>query len=350
MTQEEYLEALRSGAKMNFNDLIKLINENYNYTPASFINGDLQNTATENQGSAKLFCFGVIHQLTKLEVLHCFGEHYQGVLNDPQGDSHQNIRNFIIYGWEGLKFDSPVLVETSNPKYPLQADSKQNFGTTLIRSINQLYDFMGYYVKKNFIIRDLCINMNTHQNTIFHQLDKFIKHSHSFAMTIFRKITHSAKLVILLITPTYYAFIIIIIVSVSGGRYVLFQSETVNNTTNITNNTTNIINNTTNTTNNPPIASIAAAVPIVAQVVIDIESLFEVIDIEPLFEVIDIESLFEVIDIEPFKQKQQEIDDLNLTLSTAATNIAEQAIHPTVNQIFEEIENDLAAIVPEEVK
>ncbi len=343
MTQEEYLEALRSGAKMNFNDLIKLINENYNYTPASFINGDLQNTATENQGSAKLFCFGVIHQLTKLEVLHCFGEHYQGVLNDPEGDSHQNIRNFIIYGWEGLKFDSPVLVETSNPKYPLQADSKQNFGTTLIRSINQLYDFMGYYVKKNFIIRDLCINMNTHQNTIFHQLDNFIKHSHSFAMTIFRKITHSAKLV----TPTY-AFIIITIVS--GGRYVLFQSETVNNTTNITNNTTNIINNTTNTTNNPPIASIAAAVPIVAQVVIDIESLFEVIDIEPLSKVIDIESLFEVIDIEPFKQKQQEIDDLNLTLSTAATNIAEQAIHPTVNQIFEEIENDLAAIVPEEVK
>jgi hypothetical protein len=52
-----------------------------------------------------------------------------------------------------------------------------------------------------------------------------------------------------------------------------------------------------------------AAVPIVAQVVIDIESLFEVIDIEPLSKVIDIESLFEVIDIEPFKQKQQEIDD-----------------------------------------
>ncbi|VVH56652.1 Type III effector HopPmaJ [uncultured Gammaproteobacteria bacterium] len=349
MTQEEYLEALRSGAKMNFNDLIKLINENYNYTPASFINGDLQNTATENQGSAKLFCFGVIHQLTKLEVLHCFGEHYQGVLNDPQGDSHQNIRNFIIYGWEGLKFDSPVLVETSNPKYPLQADSKQNFGTTLIRSINQLYDFMGYYVKKNFIIRDLCINMNTHQNTIFHQLDNFIKHSHSFAMTIFRKITHSAKLGVLM-SIHIYAKVFIIITIVSGGRYVLFQSETVNNTTNITNNTTNIINNTTNTTNNPPIAFIATAAPIVAQVVIDIESLFEVIDIESLFEVIDIESLFEVIDIEPFKQKQQEIDDLNLTLSTAATNIAEQAIHPTVNQIFEEIENDLAAIVPEEVK
>ena len=34
---------------------------------------------------------------------------YQEVLNDPEGDSHANIRNFITYGWEGLKFESPVL-------------------------------------------------------------------------------------------------------------------------------------------------------------------------------------------------------------------------------------------------
>ncbi|SSC08103.1 hypothetical protein [bacterium endosymbiont of Bathymodiolus sp. 5 South] len=45
--------------------------------------------------------------------------------------------------------------------------------------------------------------MNNHQNAIFHQLDNFMKHSHSFAMTIFHKITKSAKLVILLIIPTY---------------------------------------------------------------------------------------------------------------------------------------------------
>ena len=43
--------------------------------------------------------------------------------------------------------------------------------------------------------------MNNHQNAIFRQLDNFIKHSRSIAMTIFHKITHSAKLVILLITP-----------------------------------------------------------------------------------------------------------------------------------------------------
>ncbi|CAC9638049.1 hypothetical protein [uncultured Gammaproteobacteria bacterium] len=45
--------------------------------------------------------------------------------------------------------------------------------------------------------------MNNHQNAIFHQLDNFMKHSHSFAMTIFHKITKSAKLVILLIIPIY---------------------------------------------------------------------------------------------------------------------------------------------------
>ncbi|CAC9463494.1 hypothetical protein [uncultured Gammaproteobacteria bacterium] len=51
--------------------------------------------------------------------------------------------------------------------------------------------------------RDLCINMNNHQNAIFYPLDNFIKHSHNFAMIIFHKITNSAKLVILLIIPTY---------------------------------------------------------------------------------------------------------------------------------------------------
>jgi hypothetical protein len=45
--------------------------------------------------------------------------------------------------------------------------------------------------------------MNNHQNAIFHQLGDFMKHSHSFAMTIFHKITKSAKLVTLLIIPTY---------------------------------------------------------------------------------------------------------------------------------------------------
>ncbi len=109
MTQEEYLETLRSGARMKFEDLIALIDDDYNYTPAGFTNGEVENTADENQGSAKLFCFAAIHQLSQLETLHCFGQYYQDVLNTPESDSHGNIRNFMTYGWGGLKFESPVL-------------------------------------------------------------------------------------------------------------------------------------------------------------------------------------------------------------------------------------------------
>ena len=109
MTQDEYIEILKSGAKMKFEDLMSIIDQDYEYTPAAFSNGEVENSVDENQGSAKLFCFAAVNQLSALETLHCFGQHYQEVLNDPKGDSHANIRNFITYGWEGLKFESPVL-------------------------------------------------------------------------------------------------------------------------------------------------------------------------------------------------------------------------------------------------
>lgn len=109
MTETEYLQVLRSGANMPFEDLMTLIDAHYQHTPAAFSNGDLENSAKENQGSAKLFCFGAIYQLSVLETLHCFGQYYQAVLSDPKGSTHQNIRNFITYSWDGLKFSAPVL-------------------------------------------------------------------------------------------------------------------------------------------------------------------------------------------------------------------------------------------------
>lgn len=109
MTQEEYLEQLKSGAIVDFEELITLIDDNYQHTPAAFTNGDLENNSDENQSSAKLFCFAAMHHLNALETLHCFAQHYRAVLDDPNGDSHPNIRNFMTYGWDGLKFASPVL-------------------------------------------------------------------------------------------------------------------------------------------------------------------------------------------------------------------------------------------------
>ena len=109
MTQDEYLEALKSGASIEFEELISIIDKQYHYTSAAFTNGDMENSKDENQNSAKLFCFAAMYQLTELETLNCFGQYYQEVLNTPDGDSHPNIRNFITYGWSGLKFNSPVL-------------------------------------------------------------------------------------------------------------------------------------------------------------------------------------------------------------------------------------------------
>jgi S-adenosylmethionine synthetase len=77
------------------------------------------------------------------------------------------------------------------------------FTLNLTNTLQQVIVELGYG-ESELLIRlvdaaeiQLLNNMNNHQNAIFHQLDNFMKHSHSFAMTIFHKITNSAKLVIL---------------------------------------------------------------------------------------------------------------------------------------------------------
>jgi len=44
--------------------------------PTAFMNGGLTNKEDENQGFAKVFCFGLMHSLSEQQVLWCFGEHY----------------------------------------------------------------------------------------------------------------------------------------------------------------------------------------------------------------------------------------------------------------------------------
>jgi len=60
----------------------------------------LTNKEDENQGSVKVFCFGLMHSLSEQQVLRCFGEHYQSVLSTPEDDtSHLIILNFMRSGW-----------------------------------------------------------------------------------------------------------------------------------------------------------------------------------------------------------------------------------------------------------
>src|SRR5690606_357625 len=113
MTLETFLSKLKNTPEaIEFSKTISVIESLYEFTPTSFKNGDLQNNAGENSGSCKLLAFAKLQSLTKEETLACFGKYYfEEVLNDPKGNGHQNIRNFMKTGFEGLVFDSIPLEE-----------------------------------------------------------------------------------------------------------------------------------------------------------------------------------------------------------------------------------------------
>ncbi|MGV0923488.1 HopJ type III effector protein [Empedobacter tilapiae] len=93
----------------NFVDVINYIEENYNYTASAFLNGNQENSKDQNQGSAKVFAFAKLNDFSKEDTLKLFAEHYQSVLENPKGVDHNNIRQFMLNGWEGIKFENEVL-------------------------------------------------------------------------------------------------------------------------------------------------------------------------------------------------------------------------------------------------
>lgn len=100
-------------SKLNFNDVISFINDNYHYTPVAFTNGALHNSAGTNEGSAKIFGFAKLQGLNAVDTLKLFCEHYQAVLATPNGNDHANIRNFIHWGWQGFAMPTNSLTPRS---------------------------------------------------------------------------------------------------------------------------------------------------------------------------------------------------------------------------------------------
>ncbi|KJD34007.1 type III effector [Tamlana nanhaiensis] len=113
MTIDTFTTKLKNNSKaIAFSETMETIEANYNFTPTAFTNGDLHNEAGQNSGSCKLFAFAKKQNFSKAETLACFGQFYfDEVLNDPDGTGHQNIRNFMKTGFEGLTFEGEVLVE-----------------------------------------------------------------------------------------------------------------------------------------------------------------------------------------------------------------------------------------------
>lgn len=95
--------------KKSFPETIAYIDENYYFTPTTFKNGNQLNNAGENNGSCKIFAFAKLNQLSKEETLSLFGDFYNDVLNTPEATDHQNIRNFMTFGWDGIQFEGDAL-------------------------------------------------------------------------------------------------------------------------------------------------------------------------------------------------------------------------------------------------
>lgn len=97
---------------ITFSEVIAHIDEHFDFTPTRFTNGTAVNEAGQNNGSCKIFSFAKLRGLTQTQTLSLFGDYYRvDVLGNPEGTDHQNIRNFIQHGWEGIKFDGEALKE-----------------------------------------------------------------------------------------------------------------------------------------------------------------------------------------------------------------------------------------------
>jgi len=100
---------------VTFSQVIDVIHAHYDYTPTRFTNGEgeskVSNEAGSNEGSCKIFAFAQLHELDAQKTLNCFGNYYrEDVLKSPHGSDHENIRNFMRFGWAGIDFSGQALV------------------------------------------------------------------------------------------------------------------------------------------------------------------------------------------------------------------------------------------------
>ena len=105
---QNLLQQLKNG-EAKFADVLAYIEARYTHTPTAFQNGAQHNAAEQNQGSAKVFAFAQLNQLSPEDTLSLFAEHYADVLATPEATDHQNIRQFMQNGWDGIRFEGTAL-------------------------------------------------------------------------------------------------------------------------------------------------------------------------------------------------------------------------------------------------
>mmetsp|Transcript_25270 Transcript_25270/g.38316 ORF Transcript_25270/g.38316 Transcript_25270/m.38316 type:complete len:227 (+) Transcript_25270:56-736(+) len=99
---------------LKFEEVIEVIDTHFEYGLIEFKNGDIVNKQGENDGSAKVLSYAALSNMDKDTTLKLWGQYYREVVADPDGDSHQNIRNFMKYGWEGVPFENGIALTRKN--------------------------------------------------------------------------------------------------------------------------------------------------------------------------------------------------------------------------------------------
>lgn len=94
-----------------FAHTLAFIDHWYDFTATAFRNGDVSNSAEQNQGSCKVFALGQRLELNKEQTLRCFGEHYRDVLATPEVENHHNLRRVLREGTGNIEFDRFPLKE-----------------------------------------------------------------------------------------------------------------------------------------------------------------------------------------------------------------------------------------------
>ncbi|MEX1664818.1 HopJ type III effector protein [Zhongshania arctica] len=109
MTSKQLIVKLNQSAQP-FADVMAVIDQEYVFTPTAFTNGEQHSDAGSNNGSCKIFAFGLLHQLSEQATLNAFGDYYvKDVLENPAGADHANIRGFMRSGWKGIRFEGEAL-------------------------------------------------------------------------------------------------------------------------------------------------------------------------------------------------------------------------------------------------
>ena len=95
---------------LSFSRVLDVINKNYDFTPTAFgVVASAPNTAGQNEGACRVLAFAKDQNLDKGATLQLFAEHYQNVSDDPDGETHQNIRLLMAHGLDGVWFEKNPL-------------------------------------------------------------------------------------------------------------------------------------------------------------------------------------------------------------------------------------------------